>query len=75
MLKDYGVEPIDALDQEFDPNYHQAPLKQPSDEHPAGRGIAEAARGYKMHDRVLRPAPVLVPRGPAVTPATDPRIG
>lgn len=71
VLKDYGVEPIDALDQEFDPNYHQALLKQPSDEHPAGRVIEEAARGYKMHDRVLRPAHVIVSSGPAETDETE----
>ncbi len=65
VLKDHGVEPIEALDQEFDPSYHQALLKQPSDEHPAGRVIEEAARGYKMHDRVLRPSRVIVSSGPA----------
>ena len=65
VFKDYGVEPIDALDSEFDPSYHQALLKQPSDAHPAGRVIEEAARGYKMHDRVLRPSHVIVSSGPA----------
>jgi molecular chaperone GrpE len=65
VLKDRGVEPIEALDCEFDPSYHQALLKQPSEDHPAGQVIEEAARGYKMHGRVLRPAHVIISSGPA----------
>jgi molecular chaperone GrpE len=64
VLRDRNVEPIEAVGAEFDPTYHEALMKQPSDE-PAGRVIQEVARGYKMHDRVLRPSRVIVSGGPA----------
>ena len=40
-------------------------MQQPSDEVPAGTVIQQVASGYKMHDRVLRPARVIVSSGPA----------
>ena len=60
MLAKYGVEPIAALEQPFDPNYHEALMQQPSAEHPEGTVVAELGKGYKIHDRVLRPSKVAV---------------
>jgi len=60
----YGVEPIEALEQPFDPNFHDALMQQPSDEHPEGTVVAEIAKGYKIHDRVLRPSKVAVSTKP-----------
>jgi molecular chaperone GrpE len=57
-------EPIEAEGQEFDPNFHQAILQQPSVDVPAGHIIYVAQTGYKMHDRVVRPAQVIVSSGP-----------
>jgi molecular chaperone GrpE len=65
-LAKHGVEPIHALGEPFDPNQHEAMAQQPSAEHPAGTVVAELGRGYKIHDRVLRPSKVAVsiaPRG------------
>jgi molecular chaperone GrpE len=59
-LAKYGVEPIVALGQPFDPNLHDAILQQPSAEHPEGTVVAELGKGYKIHDRVLRPSKVAV---------------
>jgi molecular chaperone GrpE len=59
-LAKYGVEPIKALEQPFDPNFHDALLQQPSTEHPEGTVVAELGKGYKIHDRVLRPSKVAV---------------
>ena len=59
-LAKYGVEPIKALEQPFDPNFHDALLQQPSAEHPEGTVVAELGKGYKIHDRVLRPSKVAV---------------
>lgn len=59
-LAKYGVEPIEALEQPFDPNFHDAMLQQPSADHPEGTVVAELGRGYKIHDRVLRPSKVAV---------------
>ncbi|MGZ3379621.1 MAG: nucleotide exchange factor GrpE [Isosphaeraceae bacterium] len=60
ILAKYGVEPIAALEQPFDPNFHEAIMQQPSAEHPGGTVVAELGKGYKIHDRVLRPSKVAV---------------
>ena len=60
ILAKYGVEPIAALEQPFDPNLHEAIMQQPSDQHPEGTVVAELGKGYKIHDRVLRPSKVAV---------------
>jgi molecular chaperone GrpE len=65
VLADREIRPIDAVGKPFDPTFHQAMLQQPSDEYPAGTVLQELARGYTMHERVLRPARVIVSTGPA----------
>lgn len=65
ILKDHGVEPIPAMGQPFDPAQHEALLQQPSADTPAGHVLSEVARGYRMHDRVIRAARVVVSSGPA----------
>ena len=60
ILAKYGVEPIAALEQPFDPNFHEAIMQLPSAEHPEGTVVAELGKGYKIHDRVLRPSKVAV---------------
>lgn len=67
VLRQHEIEPIDALGKSFDPTYHEAMLQQPSDEHAAGVVMEEMARGYTMHQRVLRPSRVVVSSGPADT--------
>lgn len=57
-------EPIEAEGQVFDPNFHQAILQQPSADVPAGNIMLVAQTGYRMHDRVVRPAQVIVSAGP-----------
>jgi molecular chaperone GrpE len=59
-LAKYGVEPIDALGHPFDPNLHEALMQQPTTDHPEGTVLAELSKGYKIHDRVLRPSKVAV---------------
>lgn len=54
-----GVRKMASVDQPFDPNLHQAILEQPS-EKPAGTILIEAESGFAYHDRVLRPAKVIV---------------
>jgi len=62
-LTDCGMEPIEALRKPFDPQIHEALMQQPSAEHPAGTVINEVARGYRLGDRVIRPARVIVAKG------------
>ena len=59
-LTDAGLESIDAKGMPFDPAIHEAMMQQPTDEHPAGTVIDQVARGYKLRDRVVRPAKVIV---------------
>jgi len=63
-LAKYGVEPIEALGQPFDPNFHDALMQQPSADQPEGTVVAELSKGYKIHDRVLRPSKVAVSAKP-----------
>ena len=60
MLKRLGVERIDAMGQPFDPNLHEALVQQPSKDHPPNTVIHVEQHGYKMNDRVIRPAKVVV---------------
>ncbi len=52
---------------DFDPNRHEAVAQEPSTEHPAGKIIQVLQHGYLLHDRVLRPASVVVAVSPATT--------
>jgi molecular chaperone GrpE len=60
LLRKRGVTPIDALGTDFDPHLHQAVTQEPSADHREGEVMAELARGYKLGDRLLRPAMVKV---------------
>ncbi|MEQ8848220.1 nucleotide exchange factor GrpE [Botrimarina sp.] len=65
-LSRHGCEPIDTTaGVEFDPTFHEAILQQPSEEFAAGAILHTAQSGFKLHDRVLRPAQVIVSSGPA----------
>jgi molecular chaperone GrpE len=64
-LSSVGVETIEAAGVPFDPKLHEAIGTDESDEHPEDTVLNEVRRGYRMHDRVLRPALVRVSRAPA----------
>jgi molecular chaperone GrpE len=63
LLRKRGVKAIEALGADFDPNFHQAVIHEPSSEHREGEVIAELQRGYLLGDRLLRPAMVKVAKG------------
>jgi molecular chaperone GrpE len=65
VLRGRGIEAIEAEGRPFDPSFHEALMQRPSDEYPAGTVMQELARGYKMHDRVIRASRVVVSGGPA----------
>ena len=66
-LEQHQCEAIDALGQPFDPQVHEAILKQSSDEHPADHVALVTQQGYQLHDRVVRPSLVIVSAGPSDT--------
>ena len=65
VLASLGVEPIEALGAPFDPKLHEAIGSEESPEQPEGTVVAELRRGYRTHDRVLRPSLVKLARRPA----------
>ena len=76
MLESEGVTPITALGQDFDPNFHEAVIYEAA-EGQEGKVVGELQRGYKLRDRVLRPALVAVASdgdgsGPSGSPGGEP---
>jgi molecular chaperone GrpE len=59
-LEDEGLVEIQALDQEFDPNFHQAIMTGSDEEKSSGIVLEQMQAGYMLKDRVLRPAMVKV---------------
>lgn len=55
-----GVEKIEAVGKEFDPNFHSAVMQEESEEFESGFVIKELQKGYKMGDKVIRPSTVVV---------------
>jgi len=64
VLAEQGVTPIDAVGEAFDPKLHEAIGTVESEAHPEDTVLAELRRGYRHHDRVVRPALVKVARQP-----------
>ncbi|GKV64660.1 MULTISPECIES: nucleotide exchange factor GrpE [Sporosarcina] len=59
-LKAEGLEEIEAKDQEFDPNFHQAVMTGSDEDKESGIVLEELQKGYKLKERVLRPSMVKV---------------
>jgi molecular chaperone GrpE len=64
ILKKHGINKIEALNQKFDHNLHQAMMEIESEEAEEGIVIQEIQSGYNMHDRLLRPSMVGVAKKP-----------
>ena len=60
VLKGYGLQPIEAVGQPFDPHLHEALMEVEHDEYSPGTVIEELDKGYKLNDKVVRPARVVV---------------
>ncbi|MCA9036105.1 MAG: nucleotide exchange factor GrpE, partial [Planctomycetaceae bacterium] len=65
ILKTHSAEPIDALGKPFDPNLHEALTQVPSADHDPMTVMQVVEMGYRLHDRVVRPARVIVSCAPA----------
>ncbi len=63
LLESEGVRPIEAVGRPFDPREHEAITSVPATGRPDGEVIAEIQRGYRLRDRILRPALVAVAAG------------
>lgn len=65
FLASSGVEPVNAEGQPFDPNLHEAVAQEASTTVPEGVVIRQLRKGFKLRDRLLRPATVMVSKGAA----------
>lgn len=68
-LEDFGIKPITAVGEDFDPNLHQAMGQVESAEQPPNTVVNEFQKGYLLHDRLLRPSLVMVAKAPSEEPA------
>jgi molecular chaperone GrpE len=65
VLSALGVERVESVGSPFDPKLHEAVGSDETSEHPEDTVTTELRPGYRMHDRILRPALVKVARAPA----------
>lgn len=74
LLESEGVTPIEAVGKPFDPREHEAVASIPAPDRPEGEVVAEIQRGYRVRDRVLRPAMVAVAIGGAPDASPPPHM-
>jgi molecular chaperone GrpE len=60
VLEKFQVTPIESKGEAFDPTYHEAVMQDETDEFPENTVVTEMQKGYLIHDRLLRPAMVVV---------------
>jgi len=65
VLRDAGLEEIDATGQTFDPALHEAVSQEETQNAPEGGVVRQLRKGYRLKDRLLRPASVVVAKKPA----------
>lgn len=71
LLKQYGIEVIEAHGKPFDPLYHQAVMEQPTEEHADGTILQVVSRGYVADGKTIRPARVVVAKRPQEQQAAE----
>jgi len=67
FIKDQGVIAVEAIGQAFDPKFHEAIGHESHDQIPEGSVISQVRRGYRLADRLIRPASVVVSKGNQTT--------
>lgn len=64
VLAKHNCTRVGIIGETFDPNFHQAIMQQPSADHAENTVLVVAASGYKVYDRTIRPAQVIVSKKP-----------
>ncbi len=72
VLAEAGLQEIDATGQPFDPRWHEAVAEEETSQVPEGRVVRQVRKGYRLHERLLRPAAVVVAKKPAHPSANPP---
>jgi molecular chaperone GrpE len=70
VFEKFDVRPIEALGKAFDPAFHEAVMREETDDYPENTVVSEFQKGYLIHDRLLRPAMVVVAQPKTTTPKT-----
>jgi molecular chaperone GrpE len=60
VFEKFNVKPIEAQGKAFDPAFHEAVMREETDDFPENTVVSEFQKGYLIHDRLLRPAMVVV---------------
>ena len=68
VLTESGVEEVEAQGQAFDPELHEAVSQQETTEVDEGTVVKQLRKGYRLHERLVRPASVIVAKAPVVEP-------
>jgi molecular chaperone GrpE len=68
VFEKFNVKPIEAQGKSFDPAFHEAVMREETDDYPENSVISEFQKGYLIHDRLLRPAMVVVAAPKTTTP-------
>jgi molecular chaperone GrpE len=68
FLSECGVEEIQTAGAVFDPHLHEAIAQEPCEDRPEGAILSQSRKGYKLRDRLLRPAAVIVAAAPESAP-------
>jgi molecular chaperone GrpE len=63
VLEQFEVKQVESLGKPFDPGFHEAMMREESDEYPENTVIREFQKGYLLHERLIRPAMVVVSAG------------
>lgn len=71
ILNRFGVEELNALNEPFDPMKHEAVMETDQTEQPAGSVVDVLENGYRIHDRLLRPARVVVAKPQQPSPQAE----
>ncbi len=71
LLERYHVKPVKSLGEPFDPAFHQAMMQEETADQAANTVLREMQKGYILHDRLLRPAMVVVTKAPTVSPDNE----
>jgi len=69
-LDAHDIQRIDPVGEPFDPNFHEAMFEVPTSDYPSGTVAQVIQPGYRLHDRLLRPARVGVAKGDGAPAAT-----
>ena len=72
ILRDMGVEELDAAGQPFDPSWQEAMSQQETTDAEDGSVLQQLRKGYRLKGRLLRPASVIVAKAPVKAPETPP---